>query len=92
MTNGAAALFMGTAYQIAAIYFGDTPLERKDTGHRGSGVARKQVDATKIWGRTQRARRYTLQARQPKFGPTAAELRTERFPGASETTKPTDQG
>jgi len=23
--------------------------ERKDTGHRGSGVARKQVDATKVW-------------------------------------------
>src|ERR1035437_4176222 len=26
MTNGAAALFMRTAYQTAAIYFGDTPL------------------------------------------------------------------
>src|SRR5665647_1729773 len=26
MTNGAAALFMRTAYQNAAIYFGDTPL------------------------------------------------------------------
>src|SRR5450756_762231 len=26
MTNGAAALFMRTAYQHAAIYFGDTPL------------------------------------------------------------------
>src|SRR5665647_660866 len=28
MTNGAAALFMRTAYQNAAIYFGDTPLGR----------------------------------------------------------------
>jgi 2-methylisocitrate lyase-like PEP mutase family enzyme len=28
MTNGAAALFMRTAYQTATIYFGDTPLER----------------------------------------------------------------
>src|SRR5665647_2665531 len=27
MTNGAAALFMRTAYQNAAIYFGDTPLD-----------------------------------------------------------------
>src|ERR1019366_9002949 len=27
MTNGAAALFMRTAYQTTAIYFGDTPLE-----------------------------------------------------------------
>src|SRR5665647_2188726 len=27
MTNGAAALFMRTAYQTAAIYFGDTPLD-----------------------------------------------------------------
>jgi hypothetical protein len=26
MTNGAAALFMRTAYQTPAIYFGDTPL------------------------------------------------------------------
>ena len=25
-------------------------LERKDAGHRGSGVARKQVNATKFWG------------------------------------------
>src|SRR5665811_1829643 len=28
MTNGAAALFMRTAYQNPAIYFGDTPLDR----------------------------------------------------------------
>ena len=27
MTNGAAALFMRTAYQTAATYFGDTPLD-----------------------------------------------------------------
>jgi hypothetical protein len=27
MTNGAAALFIRTAYQNAAIYFGDTPLD-----------------------------------------------------------------
>jgi hypothetical protein len=29
MTKGAAALFMQTAYQQKAIYFGDTPLGRR---------------------------------------------------------------
>jgi len=29
MTNGAAALFMRTAYQTMAIYFGDTPLDHR---------------------------------------------------------------
>jgi hypothetical protein len=32
MTNGAAALFMRTAYQNPAIYFGDTPLDHVMTG------------------------------------------------------------
>jgi len=33
MTNGAAALFMRTAYQNAAVYFGDTPLVVREFTH-----------------------------------------------------------
>src|ERR1035437_9311129 len=34
MTNGAAALFIRTAYQTTAIYFGDTPLVALDDAER----------------------------------------------------------
>src|SRR5665647_1772187 len=48
MTNGAAALFMRTAYQNAAIYFGDTPLvaaERDESRlARGVRVPADEVD------------------------------------------------
>ena len=55
-------------------------LERKDTGHRGSGVARKQVDATKFWSGRNVRDATPRRLANPKFDSTAAELRTEQSP------------
>ena len=45
MTNGAAALFMRTAYQTTATYFGDTPLDDfRDTGRRQGETEARMVD------------------------------------------------
>jgi hypothetical protein len=55
-------------------------LERKDTGHRGSGVARKQVVTTKVWSGRNVRDATPRRLANPKFDSTAAELRTEQSP------------
>src|SRR5450759_1409083 len=51
MTNGAAVLFMPTAYQNAAIYFGDTPLVSIDS----DGRVAPRAEAVRSWLGTLRA-------------------------------------
>ena len=53
-------------------------LELKDAGHRGSGVARKQVVTTNVWSGCNVRDATPGRLANPKFDSTAAELRTEQ--------------
>ena len=55
-------------------------LERKDTGHRGSGVARKQVVTTKVWNGRNVRDATPPQTRQPKVRPNARRTQNEQSP------------
>jgi len=61
MTNGAAALFIRTAYQNAAIYFGDIPLDDARTNDVVHAELKRAVDnANKAVSKPESIRKFAV--------------------------------